>query len=234
MRIINVEKSSVVDYPPNISAVVFLAGCNMRCPFCYNHAIIDPETKTLPEIPESEFFAWLGERVGKLGSICISGGEPCLNGMELPAFLFNIKNMGFKTKLDTNGSNPNLLSFVIKNRLVDFIAMDVKSSPKRYDTACGIEANLDNIDKSIRLIIESKIDHEFRTTVHPRLHDKEDLLNIAKWIKGAKLYSLQQYVKNDVLDKTLNDCDLYSSDWLNEVKTSIESLNLIDRVQIKA
>ena len=233
MRIKNIEKSSVIDFPPHISAVVFLGGCCLRCPYCYNHDIINPDQSTLPDIPESEFFEWLKERKGKLGAVCVSGGEPSIHGMELAAFILEIKSLGFKVKLDTNGTNPILIEFLIKNHLIDSISMDVKSSKERYEEACGTKIDTDLIDKSIRTIIDSGIDHEFRTTVHPRLHNTTDLIKIAEWIKGAKTYSIQQYFRADILDPTLNDFGPFPPEWFENAKSTIEKLGLVTNVQIK-
>lgn len=233
MKIKNIEKSSVIDYPPHISAVVFLGGCNLRCPYCYNFSIIEPDKSDLKDIPELEFFEWLKERVGKLSAVTISGGESTIHGMELAAFILEIKSLGFKVKLDTNGTNPSLIEFLIKNHLIDSISMDVKSSKERYEEACGTKIDTYLIDKSIRTIIDSGIDHEFRTTVHPRLHNTTDLMKIAEWIKGAKTYSIQQYFRADVLDPTLNEFGQFPPEWFENAKSTIEKLGLVTNVQIK-
>ena len=229
----NVEKSSVIDYPPYISAVVFLAGCNMSCKFCYNWRIIDPKSNSLPTIPEREFISWLEDRKGKVQKIVISGGEPCLYGHKLAAFIFEIRHMGFGVKLDTNGSVPNMVEFLVKNRFIDFISMDVKNQPAKYNETCGVDVDISAINKSIRAIIDSGIDHEFRTTIHPKFHSILDLIEIAKWIKGAKLYSLQQYFRADVLDPSLNEFEVYKNEWFDDAKKAIDELGVVRKVELK-
>ena len=233
MIIKNIEKSSMVDHPPYISAVIFVEGCDFRCPICFNHSIIDPNSNTLPPIPEKEIIDWLKTRKGKIDSVSISGGECTLYENELINLIKKIKSIGYMIKIDTNGSRPKVLKRLIDNGMIDFISMDIKTSKDRYNETCGTIVNINDIEESIKIIIKSCIDHEFRTTIHPRFHCKKYILDIAEWIKGAKTYSLQQYIKVDVLDPSLNDMELYDTAWFKDVKKAIETTGNIGEIRIK-
>jgi pyruvate formate lyase activating enzyme len=233
MKITGIEKSSVIDWAPHISAVIFLEGCNFRCPCCHNKTLVLPELYAKEHIGESEVLDWLKTRIGKLDSVTVSGGEPTIHGPDLSAFMFQVKTLGYPIKLDTNGSNPQMIDFLISSKLIDAISMDIKAAKEDYDTVCGAVVNQEDIDRSISAIISSGIEHEFRTTVHPRFHDKEKMLLIANRLKRAKRYVLQHYNKNDVVDPTLNDCELYDDGWFNDVKSSIENLKIIDEIAIR-
>jgi len=188
MKIGGLQKLTLVDYPGKIAATVFLIGCNFRCGFCHNPELIDSSKKEV--ISEKEFFDFLKERKGLLDGVCITGGEPTIVS-DLFNFIKKIKDLGFLVKLDTNGSNPEILKELINS--LDYIAMDVKTSMKKYNKAVGKEIDLNNINKSIDLIKDSNIDYEFRTTVIPGLVDKNDIIEIGKWLKGVKKIVLQQF-----------------------------------------
>ncbi len=193
------QKTSMVDYPGKICAVVFVGNCNFRCPFCHNPDLILKHRK-LPNIPEKEIFEYLERRRKWVDGVCITGGEPCLYD-DLVDFIKKIRSMKFLTKLDTNGSNPDMLKYLIKKKLVDYIAMDIKAPLKKYDNVAGVKVNILNIRKSASLILKSGIDYEFRTTIVPRLFNEDDIVSIGKWLKGAKLYALQQFRPMVTLDK---------------------------------
>ena len=176
---------------------MFLAGCNFRCPWCYSSELVLPEKiKKQPRISEKELFKFLKDKKGLLDGVVLCGGEPSLNN-DLPEFIRKIRNLGFSVKLDTNGSNPKMLEELIKKRLVDYIAMDVKAPlglnfqvpSTKYQKATGVKVNLENIKKSIEIIKKSGIDYEFRTTVVPALHTRKDILETAK-----KYIDLDAYV----------------------------------------
>ena len=185
MQIKGLQKLTLLDYPERTACTVFLGGCNLRCPFCHNASLVIPE-KFGESIPEDEFFAFLSSRVGKLEGVCISGGEPTLH-RDLANFIKRIKDMGFLVKLDTNGTNPDMLESLISSHLVDYVAMDIKSSLDDYASAVGIsDFDTSSIEKSIAILRRGDVDFEFRTTVVLGLHTEENLLKIAKWLEGPR------------------------------------------------
>lgn len=192
MRIGGLQKVSLLDFPGRIAATVFLSGCNMRCPFCHNAPLVLPEQRLDPELTEQELLDFLQTRQGKLDGVCITGGEPTLQ-KGLPDFLRRIKAMGFQLKLDTNGTNPEMLSALLMEGVLDYVAMDIKNSPEKYSLTCGGEY-LAQVKKSAALLMESGTDYEFRTTVTKQLHTPEDIEAIGKWLAGAKRYYIQQFV----------------------------------------
>ena len=203
MHIYGIQKMTLLDYPEHVAATVFLNGCDFRCPYCHNFELVDGTARPLME--EEEFFSFLEKRKGILDGIAISGGEPCLH-RELPDFIRRIRAMGFLVKLDTNGYHPEMLSNLIEEHLVDYVAMDIKNSFTKYGTTVGVP-NLDTepVGKSIDILMNSDIDYEFRTTVVKEFHELSDFEEIGEMIKGAKKYFLQQYTCRDSVPvKTLN------------------------------
>ena len=192
MQIKGLQKLTLLDYPERTACTVFLGGCNLRCPFCHNASLVLPE-KFGESIPRDEFFAFLSSRIGKLEGVCISGGEPTLQ-CELVDFIKEIKNMGFLVKLDTNGTNPDMLESLISARLVDYVAMDIKSSLDGYVAAVGIsDFDTSSIERSIGILRRGEVDFEFRTTVVFGLHTEENIENTAKWLAGEEKYFLQTF-----------------------------------------
>lgn len=229
MEIKGLQKTSLIDYPGKISSVVFLGGCNFRCGFCFNSQIVlKPES--VPTIPEEKFFEEIGKRKGFIDGIVVTGGEPTIH-KELPAFLGKIKKEGFLVKLDTNGSNPEMLEELLEGKLVDFIAMDIKTSFKKYALATGGKAEEQSIKKSIKIIMQKASDYEFRTTVVPEFYSKEDALEAGTALKGAKKYCLQQFVREaDLIDKSLKKKNAYLKEELEELarilKQSVEKVEI--------
>ena len=193
------QKLSLIEYPEKISAIVFLGKCNFKCHFCYNIDLVKNYNK-LPDIAEREIIKFLSTRKGLIDGLAITGGEPTLH-KDLPDFIKKVKDSGFLVMLETNGSNPKMLKELIDNKLVDYIAMDIKAPLEKYDEVAGAKVNKKKIQESIDIIRNSKIDYEFRTTVIPKHFSKEDALAIGKWLKGSKRYILQQFIP----DKTLNE-----------------------------
>jgi pyruvate formate lyase activating enzyme len=226
------QKLTLIDYPGRLAATVFFMGCNFRCPFCYNPELVLPEKiKKQSKIPEKYFFDFLKERKGLLGGVCVTGGEPTLN-KDLPAFIRKIKKLGFLVKLDTNGSNPEMLKKLINSKLVDYVAMDIKAplgakvqsskfKVQSYEKATGIKADLDKIKKSIGIIKNSGIDYEFRTTVVPTIHTKEDILQIARNISPAKKYYLQNFRSEKTIDPKFEKIKPYPQEFLLEIQKAI-------------
>ena len=186
---------SLSDFPGKVAAVVFTQGCNFRCPYCHNASLI-PYHYHVPDellIPEEHFFEFLEYRSNRLDAVVVSGGEPTIH-RDLPAFLRRIKDMGFAVKLDTNGSKPEVLKEILENNLVDFIAMDIKAPLDNYKKLTGwiiAPKDKDKIKKSIALISESSVEHEFRTTVVEALLTPEDMQEIRKLLPAGSTYRLQ-------------------------------------------
>ncbi|MBO4559004.1 MAG: anaerobic ribonucleoside-triphosphate reductase activating protein [Lachnospiraceae bacterium] len=192
MQIHGFAKLTLLDYPGQIAATIFTGGCNFRCPFCHN-AILVLNPNAQPRIDENEILKELESRKNKLEGVCITGGEPTLC-RDLPEFIAKVREMGFLVKLDSNGTNPDMLEDLIGHRLIDFVAMDIKSSPEGYSKATGLkDMSMDDIFRSTDLLMQSGIDYEFRTTVVDGIHTADDFKKIGIWLKGAKAYYLQQY-----------------------------------------
>ena len=225
MQIVDFQKVTLVDYPGKIATTVFTRGCNFRCSFCHNPELVVPD-KFSPTMVTDKFYQFLLSRQGKIDAVCITGGEPLLH-LDIIEFITKIHNMGFKIKLDTNGSFPDRLKNVIDSGYIDYIAMDIKSSADKYlmvsksldfdhNTLAGdnpfrenTESELANqqlmkkIKKSIKLIMNSGIDYEFRTTVCHPYHKINDFFQIGEMIKGAKRYFLQNFVPSKHVDSSI-------------------------------
>lgn len=190
------EKLSLVDYDDNITTTLFMAGCDFRCPFCHNSDLV-LHPQEAPTIPWSEIMAYLKKRQGVLDAVCVTGGEPTLMP-DLIAKLTDIKSLGYKIKLDSNGSNPDVLKKVVALHLVDYIAMDIKNSPEKYGLTTGIpKLNLEPVKESVKFIMSCGVAYEFRTTIIDEYHEDADMKAIGEWIKGAKRYRLQRYIDNE-------------------------------------
>jgi pyruvate formate lyase activating enzyme len=217
MRIGGFQKMTLIDYPGKLAATVFTVGCNFRCSFCHNPELVLPEKFPPLNNLEAEFFQHLSKRKGKLEGVCITGGEPTLQP-DLLDFIKKIKQMGFLVKLDSNGSQPEILKKIIAEKLVDFIAMDIKNSPAGYKRAIGLDFEIKKIRQSVKLIMESGIDYEFRTTVVPGIHSEKDFEKIGQWLSGAKAYYLQEYRERHILDATLKAKTLGKTLDLRKIK----------------
>lgn len=215
MKIGGLQRISLIDYPGRICAIIFTQGCNLRCPYCHNPELVDPQ-RCGPLFSEEEVLAFLEKRKGRLDAVSITGGEPTLQP-DLERFLQTLKGFGYLIKMDTNGSNPEVIEDLIQKRIVDFWAMDVKGPLDKYRQISGVAVDPGKIQKSISLIMAAGTEHEFRTTVVRSLLDRDDLVRVAKLIKGAKSYVLQGFVPV----KTLND------DFLNEKTFSPEEFSAL-------
>lgn len=194
MKIAGLQKNSMIDYPGNLSAVVFTQGCNMNCGYCHNRCLIGANSKN-EIIEQHDVVAFLKKRCGLLDSVVVSGGEPTLQ-KDLPEFLEMVKGMGYKTKLDTNGTNPECLRLLIKNNLLDYVAMDIKAPLCKYRKVCCSQVDTQSLSESINILKEDMVKYEFRTTYTPELCE-EDLIDISETIRGAQRYVLQQYREVD-------------------------------------
>ena len=221
MYLAGLQKTSLMDYPDRICSIVFVFGCNFHCGFCHNPELVKPELKP-PQISEGDFFAFLEKRKNVLEAVTITGGEPMLYN-DLPEFVEKIKKMEFLVKLDTNGVNPEMLDKLISDKLVDYIAMDIKAPLEKYDKITGAKVDVEKIKQSIKLIMESDIDYEFRSTILPVLHTKEDVINMAKMIKGAKKYYLQKFVnQGKLLDERLAGENAFNDKEMGEMRVECE------------
>ena len=197
MDIHGLQKLTLLDYPGKVACTVFLGGCDFRCPYCHNWELVDGSYP--PSMGEEEFFSFLKKRQALLDGVCVTGGEPLLRS-ELPEFLRKIRALGYLVKLDTNGSHPQRLRQLLKEGLVDYVAMDIKNSPDRYGETVGRpDLDIAPIQESVRLLMEGTVDYEFRTTVVNELHSEEDFHAIAGWLRGAKRCFLQPFADRDTV-----------------------------------
>ena len=220
MKIGGLIKTSLIEYPGRISAVIFTQGCNFRCPYCHNPELVEPALFNTP-IAESKIFDFLERRKKYLEAIVITGGEPCLQN-DLIDFIRKVKDMSYLVKLETNGSFPDVISQIIEKGIVDFISMDVKGPPDKYDIIVGVKVDISKIKESIDLIISSGIDSEFQTTVVKSMFEKEDFEKIGNLIKGAKIYTLQKFVPSKTLNPEFLQEKTYSDEELEEIKKIME------------
>ena len=215
MYINGFQKLTILDYPGKVACIVFTPGCNFRCPFCHNAALvthIDKDTY----IDKEEVLSYLKKRQEILDGVVITGGEPLLqDGIE--EFIGKIKDLGYAIKLDTNGSFPEKLISLVENGLVDYVAMDIKNSKAKYMATIGVN-NIDmaSIEKSVDFLLQNKVDYEFRTTIVDGFHTVDDIQDIVVWIKGAHKYFLQNFVDSgDLIEAGLSPV---SVDMLKEMK----------------
>ena len=182
----------MVDYDGKIACTVFTGGCNFRCPFCHNGSLVIGDVKS-QEIPLDEVFAYLEKRKGLVDAVCVTGGEATLQH-GLAEFYAKVREMGYLTKLDTNGLRPDVLKDLLDKNLLDYVAMDIKNSKAKYALTTGVkDVDLDKINESVEMLKHSNIDYEFRTTLIKEFHDENDMREIAEWVKGAKRYFIQHY-----------------------------------------
>ena len=197
MLIHGLQKMTLLDFPRRVACTVFLGGCDFRCPFCHNFELACGEAK--PVMDDAELFAFLSKRQGLLDGVAITGGEPCLHP-GLPDLLARIRELGFATKLDTNGYHPDMLSGIVRDGLADYVAMDIKNSPEKYARTCGVERiDMGPIRESIAILKDAAPDYEFRTTVVAELHEASDFHAMGRLIEGAKHYFLQAFTDRDTV-----------------------------------
>ena len=218
MLIAGIQKMTMLDYPDRLAALIFTQGCNFACGYCHNPEMI-PKLRVLDNSPDLEpeaVLAFLKTRVGLLDGVVISGGEPTLQP-DLEEFIRKIKALGFLVKLDTNGSHPEILKKLIDEKLIDYIAMDLKHTQDKYAKLAKYK-NLGNIMEAIRVVMNSGIDYEFRSTILPYYHSKNDLDAMGEMIRGANKWYLQNFRSLKTLDKKLQKKDCYSQQELNHFK----------------
>ena len=207
------QKLSLIDYPGRVACTLFTFGCNFRCPYCHNpELVVDDGT---PPVPEGEVLRFLEERKGFLDGVCITGGEPTLHN-DLPDFIRRVKGLGYSVKLDTNGTNPEMLKGLIVEKLVDYIAMDVKAPLEKYESVVRVKVDASKIAESVE-IVRAFPEHEFRTTVVPELLRREDIVAIAEWLRGARRFFIQQFKPSKTLDKTFLEKQVYQAGELEKI-----------------
>ena len=219
MQIGGFQKTSLLDYPDTISAIIWTVGCNFSCPFCYNPQLVKKTTK---RISEEEVLSFLKKRRGLIEGVSISGGEPLLQ-KDIADFIKKVKKFGYLVKIDTNGTFPDSLKELIKKKLVDYVAMDVKAPKKKYSQLTGVKTDIKNIEKSIDIIKKSAHDYEFKTTFVPDLLKKEDIVEIAKWLKDSEKYYLQQFKTGiPLISSSLEKMTPYPKEYVVETFEEIQ------------
>ena len=193
MKFYGMQKMTLLDYPGYVACTLFTGGCNFRCPFCHN-ALLVLDLDENYTIPEEEVLAFLRKRQGLLDGVCVTGGEPLIN-KDIGDFLSKVKELGFKIKLDTNGTNPALLKELVSQKLVDYVAVDIKNSPEKYAETVGLKSfDMSTINETVNFLMTGCVDYEFRTTVTKQFHTEKSMEEAARFIRGAKRYFLQNFV----------------------------------------
>ncbi len=220
MKIGGVQKVSLVDYPGKTCAAIFTIGCNMRCGYCHNPELVLPE-RYVDAIPVDEVLAFLTTRVGKLQGVAISGGEPTIHS-DLPDFIKTVKDLGFLIKLDSNGTNPDMLEKLYRDKLLDFVAMDIKYVPERYKEVMARPVDANVIRRSVKLIKESGVDCEFRTTVVKSQISFDDFDEIGKLVEGAPRFALQKFRSGRTLNPQFRHETTYSDEEFEQLRIKME------------
>ena len=216
MKINGLLKLTLLDFPGYTACTVFFGGCNFRCPFCHNASLVRGEGE---DISVDEFFKFLSKREGIIDGVAVTGGEPLLQ-RELYDFLKRIKDMGFLVKLDTNGSFPEKLKELCRAGLVDYVAMDIKSSPEGYSRAAGCNVSIEKVRESVDYLLSGAVDYEFRTTVAKGAVMPEDMEGIGELIRGAKRYFLQGFVDSgDILGEGVG---AYTKEEMEEMLENVK------------
>jgi pyruvate formate lyase activating enzyme len=230
LRISGLERSSLLDYPGKISAIIFTHGCNLKCPYCHNPELVIEGFEQSGSFSEEEILNFLESRKGKLDALVITGGEPLVQSDLLP-FIRKVKEMGFLIKLDSNGTFPDRLKDFIDTGLIDYVAMDVKYPKVGYVKNSMIPGVAKKIERSIKIIMDSGLDYEFRTTYVKPLHSLESAEGIGKMIKGAKNYYIQNFRPGKTIDPTLTKKNSFTTKELEQIKKTIEKY--VENVQIR-
>lgn len=221
MKIGGIQKLSLGDYPGKLSAAVFTIGCNMRCGYCHNPELVLPE-RFADSLPEDIILDFFQSRVGKLEGVVISGGEPTIH-QDLPEFIAKIKEMGFLVKLDSNGTNPEMLRQLLAGKLIDFVAMDIKGPLDKYTEIAARPINLASIQESIDLLINNQsIDHEFRTTIVRQQLDVSDFKQIGQLLRGAKRFALQKFIPGNTIVPSFKSATSFTDSEMNQARQLLQ------------
>ncbi len=223
------QKTTLIDFPGEIACTLFVDKCNFRCPYCQNPLLVLEQAKEA--LSESEVLEFLRKRKKVLDGVCVTGGEPTLYA-GLKPFFRRVKELGYKIKLDTNGTNPRMVRELIEEKLVDYVAMDIKAPLEKYDKATNSIVNKNAIKESIEILKEGKTGYEFRTTVVPKILEPEDFEEIGKMLKGAKAFYLQQFVNSvPLLDKEFQSIDPFPDRVLEQIKKTMQKY--VEKVEIR-
>ncbi|MBT7903026.1 anaerobic ribonucleoside-triphosphate reductase activating protein [Candidatus Woesearchaeota archaeon] len=227
-----IQKTSLIDYPGKLVSTIFLGGCNFRCHYCHNPELVLPElVSNAADLTEEDFLEIMEKHKKYVDGVCITGGEPTLYP-QLPALIRKIKNLGLLVKLDTNGTNPEMLKDLIDSRLIDFIAMDIKAPIEKYELVVNTTLRKDAIIESVEIIRQSNLPYEFRTTVVKEFINKEDIIKIGEWLSGSKRYVLQQFnFDAKVLNEEYKKSCPYTPEELESMSNSIKEF--FDEVLIR-
>jgi pyruvate formate lyase activating enzyme len=224
------QKNSLIDYSPYTVSVLFLGGCSFRCSYCHNPDLVLNFNK-IPDIDVNEIISYLQNKKKWIDGVCITGGEPTLC-KDLPLFISELKKIGMKIKVDTNGSNPSMIKELIDAKLIDYIAMDIKNILEKYEQVAVVNVNKEKIQESISLIRNSSVDYSFRTTVIPGLVGKKEIFLIGKWLEGSKKFVIQNFRGNrGLIDNRLKDLKPYSRDDLNEMAEEVKQY--FERIEVR-
>ena len=205
MKFGGLNKLTLLDYPEKVACTLFTVGCNLRCPFCHNAGLVTGQEQ---EIVQEEIFNFLQKRKSVLEGVCLTGGEPLIQ-QGITEFLTQVKGLGYKVKLDTNGAFPDKLKRLVELGLVDYVAMEVKNSLEQYEKTVGCKVDLDAIARSVEYLKSGAVDYEFRTTVTGTFHTEESIEQMGKWLLGANKLYLQQFVDSgNLIDPTVVGCDV--------------------------
>lgn len=243
MKILGTKPDSMIEWPGHLSYVIFIAGCNFRCPFCYvTNLVFSEKYNNLRGISEKDVLEQIKKRSKFIDAVCLTGGEPTIH-IELYNFIKEIKNKvpKIKIRLETNGSKPRLIERLIHENLIDSIAMDIKNSKIKYIATSGAKVNLEDIGRAIKLIKNSNLDYEFRTTLVPSLHELEDIKQIANWLhednKKVKLYVLQQFRIDLPKEETINPEFMKKKNFpyyeLGKIKVELEKTGYFEKIKIR-
>ncbi len=229
LTIKGLQKTTLVDYPDKVACTIFLPRCNFRCGFCYNKDLVI-DYDSLLTISEERVLNFLKEKGKWLDGVVFTGGEPLLH-KELLSFIKKVKKMGFLVKVDTNGANPKMLKELVDDKLVDYVAMDIKASLEKYDKISGVRVDNEKIKESIDIL--KNVDSELRLTCVPTLHSKEDIEKIGKWLKGNRKMFIQQFQpKEKMIDDSLLNVRPFSKNELEEFKDILSKY--IEKVEVRA
>ncbi len=247
MKILGIKPDSLIEWSNHLSFVIFIAGCNFKCPFCYVPYLVKEQYyKDMEEIEQDKVMEQIKERKDFIDAVCITGGEPTIHP-ELSDFLKKIKDIGLKVRIETNGSNPKVIEKLVRDKLIDSLALDIKNSKKKYKQTINTDIDLENIEKTIKIIKNSNMDYELRTTLVPDIHTEKDIIKIAEWLynigntdtdkKKIKLYVLNQF-KSDLPNEQTLDPEFmkkgdYPQEKLENIKNHLKSLDYFERVEVR-
>ena len=225
MHIAGLQKMTLLDYPGQVACTIFIQGCNFRCPFCHNSDLLPGQGQAF--MTAEELLRFLQSRRGLLDAVCVTGGEPTLQP-ELETLLREIKALGYLVKLDTNGSRPEFLKHLAEEKLLDYVAMDIKNGPQAYDRTTGCKTPLSAVEESMAFLLTGDLPYEFRTTVVRELHDREDFQSMAQWLKAmspnrkVSRFYLQVYTDRDsVLQEGLHAPDKKELEEYAEILSAV-------------